>query len=272
MLLKKDRIDTIAIGGFDGIHLGHLELIKKLGKNGALVVIDKDNANLTPMSKRVEYSKYPCMFYHFDKIKSLSGEEFLKLLKKEFVNLKKIVVGYDFVFGAGRSCDISDLKTMFDGEVYVVEEYFCDGISVHSSTIREMLKKGDIYQANRLLGREYSIVGNVIKGQGLGKKELYPTLNLNTISYLLPKNGVYATKTIIDKKIFPSVSFVGLRLSIDQNFSIETHILDKTIIHEVNWVELVFIEFLRENRKFDTLAQLKVQISKDIKKAKSILT
>ena len=91
MHLKKDSITAIAIGGFDGVHLGHQQLIARLGEHGALLVIDKDEANLTPGTKRSEYAAYPCMFYHFLKVKDLSGEAFVALLKKEFPKLEKIV-------------------------------------------------------------------------------------------------------------------------------------------------------------------------------------
>lgn len=273
MLLKKNEIDTIAIGGFDGIHRGHWQLINQLGNHGALVIIDKDNANLTPKSKRTEYSKYPCMFYHFDKVKSLKGEEFLQILKKDFPNLKKIVVGYDFAFGVKRSCNTNDLKRMFDGEVLVIKEYFYDGISVHSTYIREKISQANIYCANRLLGREYAINGTIVKGQGLGAKKLYATLNLKVYDFLLPKDGVYATRTRIKDEFFNSISFVGYRLSVDNEFSIETHIIDKNEIPPCTWVELIFVDFIRENKKFDTLDSLKEQIAQDIKIArKSLLT
>ncbi len=105
-VLKKDKVDTIAIGSFDGIHLGHKQLINRLGENGALFVIDKDQANLTPGIKRSEYSKHPCMFYHFLKIKDLSGEEFIALLKKEFVYFK------DFLFYEPSATTEKEKKTM----------------------------------------------------------------------------------------------------------------------------------------------------------------
>ena len=168
-ILKKESVDTLAIGSFDGIHVGHRQLLNHLGEHGALFVVDKDQANLTPGIKRSEYAGYPCMFFHFLKIKHLSGEEFVALLKKEFSNLKKIVVGYDFFFGQHRSCNAYDLKRLFDGEVIIVEEFTYHGISVHSSLIREYLKEGHLEEANRFLGREYAITGDVISGQGLGK-------------------------------------------------------------------------------------------------------
>jgi riboflavin kinase/FMN adenylyltransferase len=270
-ILVKDKIDTIAIGSFDGIHLGHMQLINRLGKDGALFVIDKDHANLTPGLKRAEYSKYPCMFYHFLKVKDLSGKEFVELLQKEFVNLKKIVVGYDFQFGKKRSCEAKDMKELFDGEVEIVEEFFYKNISVHSSYIRELLMNKNIDCANELFGREYSIIGKVVSGQGLGKEELYPTINIKVKDYLIPSDGVYASRTKIENTIYDSVSFIGTRSTTDSAFSIETHILNKNV--EVNdKVEIFFVKYLRENRKFDNLKELKVQITNDIKNAKNELS
>ena len=269
-VLVKNKIDTVAIGSFDGIHLGHMQLINRLGENGALFVIDKDNANLTPGIKRIEYSKHPCMFYHFSKVKELSGKEFVELLHTQFANLKKIVVGYDFVFGKNRSCNAKDLKKSYPGEVEIVDEFFYDGISVHSSVIREFLRTKLVDQANKFLGREYSIEGKVIKGQGLGQKELYPTINIKIRDYLLPSNGVYASRTKVGQKIYHSVSFIGNRVSTDGNFSIETHILDEDIVVQ-DKVEIFFVHFLRENKKFDSLEALKKQIAQDIQNARRML-
>jgi riboflavin kinase/FMN adenylyltransferase len=269
-ILIKDNIDTIAIGSFDGIHLGHMQLINRLGKNGALFVIDRDHANLTPGIKRNEYSKYPCMYYHFAKVKDLSGEEFIRLLKKEFVNLKKIIIGYDFQFGKERCCDAEDLAKLSNCEVEVVEEFKCDGVSVHSSTIRDLLLAGKIDEANRFLGREYSITGDVVSGQGLGRSELYPTINIRVRNYLLPRNGVYASRSKIGSKVYDSVSFIGVRESTDGNFSIETHILDEEVDVGEN-IEIFFVKYLRGNEKFKSLALLKEQISLDIKTAKEVL-
>jgi len=269
-ILVKDSIDTIAIGGFDGIHVAHMQLIDRLGENGALFVIERDHANLTPGLKRIEYSKYPCLFYHFSKVKDLSGEEFVKLLKKEFSNLKKIVVGYDFVFGKNRSCGIQDLKELFDGKIEVVEEFFFKGVSVHSSVIREYLLSANIDRANMLLGREYSIIGSVVVGQGLGEKELYPTINIVIKDYLVPSEGVYASRTKIQDKIYNSASFIGVRASTDGSFSIETHIIDRHV-EECSEVEIFFVAYLRDNIKFNNLKELKAQIGIDIVKSKAIL-
>ena len=248
------------------MHRGHKELLKRLGVYGGLVVIDKNKANITPGLKRAEYSRYPCFLYDFNEIKGLSGEEFIALLKRDFKNLQKIVVGFDFRFGRGRAWDKYDLARIFDGEVEIVDEFCFEGMGVHSSAIREYIKQGEIYKANRLLGREYSVEGRVIKGQGIGSRELVPTLNLDIKNYLLPREGVYATRTRIGYKTYGSVTFIGNRVSTDGNFSVETHVLNENIA-DARDVAVCFIKRLRDNRKFESLEGLKRQIYIDIKQA-----
>ena len=265
-LLTKDNITAVAIGHFDGVHRGHKQLLKQLGEYGGLVVIDKNKANITPGLKRAEYSRYPCFLYDFNEIKGLSGEDFIALLKRDFKNLQKIVVGFDFRFGRGRAWDKYDLARIFDGEVEIVDEFCFEGMGVHSSAIREYIKQGEIYKANLLLGREYSVEGRVINGQGIGSRELVPTLNLDIKSYLLPREGVYATRTRIGYKTYGSVTFIGNRMSTDGNFSVETHVLNENIA-DARDVAVCFIKRLRDNLKFSDLASLKAQIKIDINAA-----
>ncbi|QKG29046.1 bifunctional riboflavin kinase/FAD synthetase [Campylobacter sp. RM16187] len=265
-LLTKDNITAVAIGHFDGVHRGHRELLNRLGEFGGLVVIDKNKANITPKLKRAEYSRYPCFLYDFNEIKGLSGDEFVELLKRDFKNLKKIVVGFDFRFGRNRAWDKYGLRRLFDGEVDIVEEVCFEGMGVHSSAIREFIKQGQIYEANLLIGREYSIEGDVIKGQGIGQKELVPTLNLDVKNYLLPIEGVYATRTRIGYKTYGSVTFIGNRLSTDGKFSVETHVINENISN-ASHVAVCFIKRLRGNMKFADLSSLKAQIKFDISEA-----
>jgi riboflavin kinase/FMN adenylyltransferase len=262
--LKNNQIDSLAIGGFDGLHLAHQKLISHLTPNGALMIVDNKNASLTPKTERCRYLNCACIFLTFSKIKDLSAKKFVEFLHKEFKNLKKIVVGYDFRFGKDALGDTKMLQELFDGEVVVVEEVLINQISIHSRVIRTLLKEGDIKKANLFLGREYEIRGDVIKGQGIGKKELYATLNLEVKEFLIPKEGVYATFTIVGDKKYPSASFIGKRLSTDESFSIETHILDKDFSLSPKEARIVFIDFIRENKKFKELSLLKEQISKDL--------
>ena len=268
--LKNEEIDSLVIGGFDGLHLAHQELISHLSHNGLLVVIDKKTASLTPKSHRCNYLSQGCLFLPFDDIRDLSADEFITFLTKRFVNLKKIIVGYDFRFGKRAHGRADDIKDFFDGEVVIVKEVFYDGVSVHSGVIRTYLKDAKIKDANNLLGRNYKIQGEAIKGQGIGKKQLFATINLKIEDFLIPKEGVYATFTKIGDKSYASVSFIGKRLSTDGNFSVETHILDRELEEVEGEVSIIFIDFIRENIKFDDLTFLKKQISKDCDRARVI--
>jgi riboflavin kinase/FMN adenylyltransferase len=266
--LYGNSIKSIAIGSFDGIHQGHQALINQVE---AVVIVERNGGYLTPGYKRCLSVKQPCFFYHFEYIKALSAKAFVSKLKEDFPQLETIVVGYDFGFGYKKEGNTILLKTLFDGEVIVVEEVKSENISVHSRTIKKYLTEGNIKMVNQLLGRSFMIGGQVISGQGLGKKELVPTLNLNVYDYNLPKEGVYATRTKIGEVWLPSVSFLGHRVTTDGSYAIETHILDKDIgaIFGSVWIE--FIAFIRDNKKFDSLDALKQVIGDDIIEAKKMM-
>ncbi|NLN13820.1 MAG: bifunctional riboflavin kinase/FAD synthetase, partial [Arcobacter skirrowii] len=211
--IDKNSIDSIAIGGFDGMHIAHQELFKNLNPNGAIISIETGYANLTPKKNRQEYTKYPIFYYDLEDIKALDGVEFIKMLQDDFKNLKKIVVGFDFGFGKNRAYKADDLNSLFDGEVIVVPEIKLNNSSIHSRVIREFIKEAKIKEANDFLGKEYKICGTVIKGQGLGKDEFVPTINIEVNDFLLPKSGVYVTKTIVDKIEYNSITFLGHRVT-----------------------------------------------------------
>ena len=269
ILVNKNTITSIAIGGFDGMHIAHQELFKKLDKNGAIVSIESGYANLTPKRYRQEYSIYPIYYYVLDSIKHLEGDEFIRLLKEEFPNLKKIVVGFDFCFGKNRKYCTEKLKELFDGEVLVIDEIKLENIAVHSRIIRDYIKDGDIKMANKLLGKEYKIYGQQITGQGLGAKSFVPTINLKVDEFLLPNEGVYITKTILDDLEFNSISFLGHRVTTDGSYAVETHIIDKDIKNNNHTTQIKFCEKLRDNQKFDSFESLKKQIFDDINLAKN---
>ena len=269
ILVNKNSITSIAIGGFDGMHIAHQGLFKNLDVNGAIVSIESGYANLTPKKYRQEYSVYPIFYYILEDIRHLEGCEFIKLLKQEFPNLKRIVVGFDFCFGKDRKYCIEKLKEFFDGEVIVIEEIKLDDIGVHSRIIRDYIKNGDIKMANKLLGKEYKIYGEQIKGQGLGTKSFVPTINLKVDEFLLPNEGVYITKTILDEVEFNSITFLGHRLTTDGSYAVETHILDENIENKDYRIQIKFYEKSRENKKFDNFEELKNQILEDINLAKN---
>lgn len=260
-------IKSIAIGSFDGLHIAHQTLVNKVD---AIVIIERNGGYLTPGYKRSLYTDKLCCFYHFDKVKSLSPEAFVNKLKVDFPSLEKIVVGYDFHFGKDKTGNARMLQALCDREVLVVDEVSCEGIPVHSRTIKAYLREGRVEMANKLLGRKYRIDGEVIAGQGIGKKELVPTLNLYVDHYQLPLEGVYATRTKIGKEWLGSVSFLGHRVTTDGSYAVETHVIDKDIGEVSGEVTIEFIAFIRGNQKFDGLDALKRQIEEDIAQARAM--
>jgi len=255
------------------MHLAHQELFKKLDENGAIAVICTGYANLTCKTHRMRHTHFPLFYYPLESIKHLSGEEFIRILQEEFPSLKKIVVGYDFHFGHKALQDTSDLQILFDGEVVVVDEFTYDGVAIHSRVIRQYLRDGEIENANKFLGYPYMVSGHCVKGQGLGKKQFVPTLNIEISDFLIPKEGIYATKAFMSGKSHNAVTFVGNRVTTDGKFACETHILDADIqIDSPHRLEVEFYTKLRDNKKYEKYEELKMQILEDIKMAKQYFT
>ena len=264
----KSSIKSIAIGSFDGIHLAHQELIKRVE---AVVVIERGVATLTPGWRRSIYTKKATFFYMLNKIKHLTPKEFILKLESNFPKLEKIVVGYDFHFGKDKSGTIELLKREFSKKVEIVQEVKYNGISIHSRVIRELIKNNNITLANNLLGRLYRVDAEHIRGQGIGSKELVATINLKTLQYTLPV-GVFAVFATINNIKYRAVAFLGHRVSTDGNLAFEVHILD-TFNEDIKgrvWIE--FIDFIRGVKKFKSLPELKEQILKDIEVANLLLT
>ena len=265
---QKTKIKSIAIGTFDGLHIAHHALIAEAD---ALVIIERNGGLLTAGYRRCFYTSKPCFFYHFDKIRALSPEDFVQKLKDDFSDLERIVVGYDFHFGKNKAGNAELLERLCDKEVMVIDEVCHEGVSVHSRTIRELLGNGELKRAGELLGRDYLVAGDVISGQGLGAKSLVATLNLDVKYYQLPLAGVYATHTKIAGQWKDSISFLGHRVTTDGAFAVETHILGQDLGKVKGKVEIKFVDFIRQNHKFEGLNALKLQIKKDILEAQKIL-
>ena len=223
---NRDNVRAVAIGNFDGMHLGHQKLFERLGEHGVIIVIlAGGGTKLTPFASRQAFTDKKIFYCDLRAIKSLSGGEFIALLRQNFINLQKIVVGEDFRFGRDRAWDVEFLRSEFSGQTCVVGEFCLSGGGVHSSRIKELLSRGRCEEAAELLGRDYEICGRIVRGQGRGTREFVATLNLDASGYFMPKSGVYATLARAGSKEFASVSFLGHRLSTDGAFAIETHIL-----------------------------------------------
>jgi riboflavin kinase/FMN adenylyltransferase len=265
----KNTITSIAIGGFDGMHQAHQQLFKKLDLNGAIVVIQTSYANLSPGINRGEHTVYPLFLYPLENIKHLTGEEFMELLYQEFPVLNKIVVGYDFHFGYKAAYDTNNLKELFHGTVEIIDEYKIDNVAVHSRVIRSYLRDGNIKNANKFLGYNYKLKGYHISGQGLGEKQFVPTINLDIKEFLIPLEGIYITKTILNNISYPSVTFIGNRVTTDGKFAVETHITKNLTDQELpKIISVEFYQKIRDNKKFEKFEELKNQILLDIEISK----
>ncbi|WP_345971057.1 bifunctional riboflavin kinase/FAD synthetase [Sulfurimonas sp. HSL1-6] len=263
------KVDAVAIGGFDGMHEGHQHLFNALGERGAIVVVETGYANLTPGREREHFTTHPIVYLPLDEIRMLDDRGFVDYLRERFPVLSRIVVGYDFRFGLDRKFSHADLSKAFGGAVQVIDEVTVGGESVHSHKIRAKLIIGDVTGANRFLGHNYTVRGDVVRGQGIGKKELVPTVNMLTDGFLLPKEGVYASLARLDgeEHYHPAVSFVGHRVTTDGSFAVETHVLDGEIVCKER-IDVSFVQRLRGNEKFASLDALKEQIGRDIAAAR----
>lgn len=272
--------ERVAIGKFDGMHKAHKYLLGLVGTNGcALSIASVKPPFITPPKERTKYTHIPFFRLRFESIKSWDSMQFLQLLFMVMPHLKCIVIGYDFHFGKDRMSHASDLygllKRMGKAEVQIkiVAPQTYLNIPLHTSIIKDLLKQGEIQNANAMLERFYHIKGRIIKGQGIGSKELYPTINMKNTLYFVPKHGVYATFAYYNGMLYNAVSFVGNRFSTDERFCIETHIINETINTKHNEViTIFFVAYLRDNKKFLNLNDLKIQIESDITDAKEKLS
>lgn len=289
---------VVTIGTFDGVHLGHQKIIKRLvhvGKERALrsivltffphprmvLQIKSDIKLLNTIEEReailTALGLDQMVVQKFTKeFANLSAQEFVKTILVDGLNAKYIIIGYDHQFGKNRSANIEDLKgfgKVYGFEVEEISAQDVQDVSVSSTKIRTALHHGDIATANAYLGYRYHFTGLVVKGEGLGKKIGFPTANIHIKDdyKLIPKNGVYAIKAnVVDQTVFGMMN-IGTNPTVNgTNQSIEVHLFDfdQDIYGETLRVE--FLDYLRDEHKFDTLALLTAQLEKDKAKAKKI--
>lgn len=288
---NETRFDTsIALGNFDGIHIGHQELIKtmvskskELGLKTSLLlfkshtktIIDNSNTQMiTNNEQKFNIAKDlgVDIIYLIDfdeKLMNLSAEEFVKNIIIDKMNGKLVVVGFDYRFGykaSGDSKYLSELGKKYDFDVIVLNPIYKDSKIVSSSTIRELISIGKMTETSKLLGRPFSIYGKVISGKNRGNKLGFPTANIKpSDNYIIPKSGVYMTNTIIGNKRYISATNIGYNPTFNENtLKIETHIIDfnENIYGEILNIE--FIEFIRDDIKFDSVDDLVTQMKSDI--------
>ncbi|MEW5993705.1 MAG: riboflavin kinase [Candidatus Zixiibacteriota bacterium] len=211
-----------------------------------------------------------------EKLKNLDPAQFVKSILVDTIGVKKLVVGYDHAFGRNRSGRIAELKKLgqqYGFDVEVCGPVLVDDQPVSSSRIRRALLQNRFDEALRLLGHGYSICGVVERGIGLGKKLGYPTANIRyNPRKLLPAQGVYVCRALIDEKCHEGLMFIGRNhFNPEVRISVEAHLFN--FDRELYGEEMIVYptRFIRENRRYDTHEKLARQIDKDKEKALQIL-
>lgn len=290
-MTAKNRPSAVALGFFDGLHLGHIEVIKRaLLKDGlcSVVFTFNDKTSLPKFSGK----KGHCIITHeqkteifgglgvervyapdFGDVKDYTAREFVERILRDELNASFVVCGYDFRFGKGGEGNPETLKQLcseYGMECEVVPAVAVDGVTVSSTAIREMITKGDIETANRFLGYELSYKLPVTQGSKIGRTIGFPTINQKIPDYMVkPKNGVYKSWTIVDGRTYRSITNIGVKPTVDYKGGavMETHITgyDGNLYGQT--VRVALREFIRDEKKFAGLEELKRQIEED--KAKS---
>ena len=287
----------LTIGVFDGVHKGHQHLFKKLNdiaskttKHSTVITfINHPNTILTSnflpsylynTEKKIQLIKdlnvnsvIPITFN--DSIASLTAVEFIEILKRK-INIHTIVLGHDFAMGKdrqGTKNEIVNIGSKYNFLTANVPPYKQKDTIVSTSMIKKMILNGEVNNVSKSLGRNFEISGKVIKGFSRGKKLGYPTANIEIEPNIIKaSNGIYATFTTINKKIYFSSTTIGIAPTFkEQKYSIETYIIDfEKSIYSQN-ITIEFIEKLRNEIKFENIETLKYQIQLDIQKTKNIL-
>lgn len=287
----------LAIGVFDGVHLGHQQVIRQTiddarrhEARSVVVTFDRHPSTIVaPMLAPPAIHTAPqkqraiaamgvdaLLVIRFDETFSrIPGEQFIRDLARDFGRLHSLCVGADFVFGHKRSGNVPLLRHLgqeLGFGVHGLSAVCLDGEMVSSTRIRESVRSGQIEAASEMLGRACSISGLVTRGDGLGRKLGFPTANLDTPNLLLPPNGVYAVHASLEGITHRAVLNIGFRPTLQKpepQLRVEAHILDHTRDLYDRELELIFVEKLREEQRFASIEALQRQIARDIEQAKN---
>jgi len=291
------RGGAVTIGNFDGVHRGHQALIKALGETknkrskGVLTFSPHFVEYLQPERKLFRLSsdtqkaellkRYGADFVVIQKLSqeflSMSPADFIKIVLREKLACTDLVVGDDFCFGARAEGRLKDLACAADEgafKLHVIKSKTVAGERCSSSAIRKYLSEGNLLQAQNMLGRPFSLRGQVSKGQGIAQGLGFGTANIIPEANFGLARGVYATITRVNNQNFISATNVGVRPSVSATpiLTIETHCLDQKLDLASCELEIFFLKHIRPEIKFESLDALKDQVQKDLTHIRAILS
>jgi len=281
---------AVAIGNFDGVHLGHRKILSFLlreAKNDGLypllvtfhphpakVLTERKIELLQTIEQRLnEIHKFGIrmtVVLSFDKSFALTtAKDFIRTILIQKLQAKKVIVGENFQFGKNREGDVSklqELASLYGFSVLSVSPVSIGDSVVSSSLIRRLLHSGKIEKANKLLGRPYEIEGTVVRGKSRGRRLGFPTANIHSMNDIAPP-GVFISEVEIGSKIFPSVTHVGSKPTFgEKDVVIESYIIDYQNNLYKKKLRVRFLKKIREEMIFDTPESLSRQIKKDLDK------
>lgn len=275
--LKKESVVTI--GKFDAVHKGHQKLLKytvNFAKKNNLVsiaiLIKKRNLSIYNIEENTNFIKelgikYIIVIDFLPEFYTMEAKEFFNKLI-EYYRMKHIAVGFDFAFGRDREGDIEFLykysKECGIG-VSVIKFLNNNGNRISSSSIRDCLSNGKIKDANKMLGREYTISGEIVHGNALGRKIGYPTANLEIPNNIfIPKMGVYSSIVRIGNgsKYYKALTFIGIS-NINKELRVESHILDFSRMIYGKKLTIIPLKYIRDNIKVNSIEEVKLLLKKD---------
>jgi riboflavin kinase/FMN adenylyltransferase len=288
----------LAVGTFDGLHLGHQSLIHRamnearaVGGTAVVMTFERHPASivrpervpklLTTNETKISLLRgmnVPALLL-LDFTPELSGilaEDFIDSLISASKRLSMICVGSEWSFGKGGEGNVSMLQQLGEKSGFSVtriDPVEAGGQVISSTRIRNAIAEGDFAQATLCLGRPWRLTGQVVTGAGLGAKIGFPTANLAVQGMQLPPDGVYAVRIEYDGQSLSGVCNIGIRPTVDSNAkrSVEVHLFDVSADFVGKELSLEFVKFLRKEQKFPGLAELQAQISRDCDKARSVL-
>ena len=286
---KKESILTI--GTFDGVHIGHNKILKRLiqdskknnlsslvmtffphprmilNKSHEIKMIDTIDEKINLLEKT---GLDNLIIHPFDNnFSKIRAKEFVEEILVKKLKIKEIIIGYDHKFGKDREASVEDLKKFGKDYMFTVKEIPAqeiDSIAISSTKIRNAILNGEIEKCNKFLGRNFILTGKVVYGDGLGKKIDFPTANIEIKETykIIPKNGVYLVKTKINSNTYFGMMNIGIRPTVGgTNKSLEIHFFNfKDNIYGKN-VSIEIIKKIRDEEKFSSIDQLKIQLKKD---------